>query len=62
MHDSIKKKKFGTPLEKNKCKGTAEKYKHLQLGESGNFPLSWSQAIIIPIPKPGKDNTDPTNY
>ena len=22
------------------------------------FPLSWSQAIIIPIPKPGKDNTD----
>ena len=30
--------------------------------ESGNFPLSWSQAIIIPIPKPGKDNTDPNNY
>ena len=23
---------------------------------------SWKQATIIPIPKPGKDNTDPSNY
>ena len=30
--------------------------------ESGNFPLSWSQAIIISIPEPGKENTDPNNY
>ena len=29
---------------------------------SGNFPTSWKQATIIPIPKPGKDNTDPSNY
>ena len=60
MHASIKK--FGTPLEKNKGKGTAEIYKHLQLGKSGNFDLSWSQAIIIPISNPGKDNTDPNYY
>ena len=26
------------------------------------FPTSWKQATIIPIPKPGKDNTDPSNY
>ena len=29
---------------------------------SGKFPASWKQATIIPIPKPGKDNTDPSNY
>ena len=29
---------------------------------SGKFPTSWKQATIIPIPKPGKDNTDPFNY
>ncbi|KAK6189067.1 hypothetical protein SNE40_005112 [Patella caerulea] len=28
----------------------------------GNFPPSWHEAIIIPIPKPGKDHTNPTNY
>ena len=26
------------------------------------FPKIWSEAIIIPIPKPNKDNTDPKNY
>jgi potassium voltage-gated channel Eag-related subfamily H protein 8 len=26
------------------------------------FPLSWSEATIIPIPKSGKDRTDPGNY
>lgn len=30
--------------------------------ESENFPKEWSEAIIIPIPKPGKDHTNPTNY
>ena len=29
---------------------------------SGKFPTSWKQATIIPIPKPGKDSTDPSNY
>ena len=29
---------------------------------SGKFPTSWKQATIIPIPKHGKDNTDPSNY
>ena len=26
------------------------------------FPHSWHQATIIPIPKPGKDHTNPSNY
>ena len=26
------------------------------------FPESWELATIIPIPKPGKDHTEPTNY
>ena len=29
---------------------------------AGKFPPSWHEATIIPIPKPGKDHTDPTNY
>ena len=29
---------------------------------SGKFPTSWKQATMIPIPKPGKDNTEPSNY
>ena len=29
---------------------------------SGKFPTSWKNATIIPIPKPGKDNTDRSNY
>ncbi|MCU7801126.1 MAG: hypothetical protein KZQ70_13560, partial [gamma proteobacterium symbiont of Lucinoma myriamae] len=33
-----------------------------QIWETGNVPKSWKEAIIIPIPKPGKDNTDPNNY
>ena len=26
------------------------------------FPHSWRQATIVPIPKPGKDHTNPSNY
>ena len=30
--------------------------------ETGKFPESWEVATIIPIPKPGKDYAEPTNY
>ena len=30
--------------------------------QSGEFPKIWSDATIIPIPKPGKDPTSPNNY
>ena len=30
--------------------------------ETGRFPESWELATIIPIPKPGKDHTESTNY
>jgi len=29
---------------------------------SGKFPSDWQEAIIIPIPKPGKDHSNPSNY
>lgn len=29
---------------------------------SGKFPQTWSEAIVIPIAKPGKDPTDPNSY
>ena len=29
---------------------------------TGHFPSAWSEATIIPIPKPGKDPTNPGNY
>ena len=29
---------------------------------SGDFPSDWRKAIVILIPKPGKDPTNPTNY
>lgn len=28
----------------------------------GKLPLAWKQAIIVPIPKPGKDQSDPSSY
>ena len=30
--------------------------------ETGNVPKSWKEATIIPIPKPGKDKSNPNNY
>jgi len=27
---------------------------------TGNFPCTWCQSFFVPIPKPGKDTTDPT--
>ena len=30
--------------------------------QSGDFPPCWSEATVIPIPKPGKDHSDPNNY
>ena len=30
--------------------------------QSWNFPDCWKEAIVIPIPKPGKDHCDPNNY
>ena len=29
---------------------------------TGILPDSWKEAIVIPIPKPGKDSTNPANY
>ena len=29
---------------------------------TGDFPHCWSEAIVIPIPKPGKDHSDPNSY
>ena len=33
-----------------------------QIWISGNFSSDWRKAIVIPIPKPGKDPTNPTSY
>lgn len=30
--------------------------------KSGTFPQEWTEATVIPIPKPGKDHSNPTNY
>jgi len=29
---------------------------------SGDFPSSWHDAIVVPIPKPNKDHSNPLNY
>lgn len=33
-----------------------------QIWEKGCLPSLWKQATVIPIPKPGKDHSDPMNY
>ena len=33
-----------------------------QLWENHLFPEAWRHAIVVPVPKPGKDPSDPTNY
>ena len=33
-----------------------------EIGRTGKFPEDWHKAVIIPIPKPGKDKTEATNY
>ena len=33
-----------------------------QVWHTGIFPDSWKEAIVIPVPKPGKDSTNPANY
>ena len=30
--------------------------------ESGCFPPSWLEAVVIPVPKPGKDHSDRSNF
>ena len=33
-----------------------------KIWRTGKFPEDWHKAVIIPIPKPGKDKTEATNY
>ena len=33
-----------------------------EIWRTGKFPGDWHNAVIIPIPKPGKDKTETTNY
>lgn len=33
-----------------------------RIWETGVFPTSWRKAVVIAIPKPGKDHTNPQNY
>ena len=33
-----------------------------EIWRTGEFPEDWHKAVIIPIPKPGKDKTEATNY
>ena len=33
-----------------------------QVWHTGILPDSWKEAIVIPVPKPGKDSTNPANY
>ena len=33
-----------------------------EIWRTGKFPEDWHKAVIIPLPKPGKDKTEATNY
>ena len=33
-----------------------------EIWRTGKFPEDWHKAVIISIPKPGKDKTEATNY
>ena len=33
-----------------------------KIWRTGKFPEDWHKAVIIPIPKPGKDKMEATNY
>ena len=33
-----------------------------QVWHTGILPYSWKESIVIPIPKQGKDSTNPENY
>ena len=33
-----------------------------EIWRTGKFPEDWHKAVITPIPKPGKDKTEATNY
>ena len=33
-----------------------------EIWRTGKFPEDWHKAVIIPIPKPGKDKTEAANY
>ena len=33
-----------------------------EIWRTGKFPEDWHKTVFIPIPKPGKDKTEATNY
>lgn len=33
-----------------------------QIWDTGQLPLVWKEAIIVPVLKPGKDPSDPSSY
>ena len=33
-----------------------------KIWDSGKFPTSWCTSTVIPVPKPGKDTSVPSNY
>ena len=49
-----------THLHENALKIVLMVFNHIWSNQT--FPDSWKKAIIIPIPKPGKDHSDPGNY
>ena len=70
--DSIKDLNDTSPGPDNIHNKIIKKLPHLSLlplldiyndiWENQTFPNAWKEATIIPIPKPGKDHTNPSNY